>query len=54
MSENYLRGWWTKKIIKIEKNTEFSFFIFYCSIINFDQYPIHRVPDAEMLKSVCI
>ena len=44
-----LRGWWTMKIVKIEKNIEFSFFIFYSSMINSDQYATHIVPYAEVL-----
>ena len=45
----FLREWWTIKIIKIEKNIEFSFFIFFCSMINSDQYATHIVPYAEVL-----
>ena len=39
------------KIVKIEKSIEFSFFIFKWSMINSDQYAIHRVLYAEVLKS---
>ena len=39
---------------KNRENIEFLFFIFQYSMIISDQYATHRVPYAEMLKSICI
>ena len=54
ISSRLLKGGWPIKIVKTEKNIEFLFFIFYCSITDSNQYATHRVSYAEVLNSVRI